>query len=338
MLNRGLFLDAEHHLKIKEMPMPDPKAGQVLVKMAANGICGSDIHFYVDGKLGKKHVTQPYVPGHEASGIIAGVGEGCTHLKEGDRVALEPGTPCGRCGLCKSGRYNMCCEMHFLSSPPVNGTLCDYVVLPEHLAFKIPDNLSLEVASLAEPAAVGIHAVNQAKMSMQGITGVIIGAGPIGLMTLQAFKAAGGGTAYCVDYIDKRLEAAKGLGADFVCKPNDPALKNAGDVVFECAGSTDATAALFEKVKRGGSIVQVGWPEDIHVSIDIASLLDQELTYSGIYRYANCYNAAVTWLGDGRIKSDGVITHRFSFEDSAKAFAWAANNKETSVKTVILND
>jgi len=338
MLNRGLFLDADHHLQIKEMPMPEPKEGQVLIKMAANGICGSDIHYYVDGKLGHKHVTTPYVPGHEASGTIAGVGKGCKYLKEGMRVAIEPGTPCGYCDFCKAGRYNMCREMHFLSSPPINGTLCDYVVLPEHLAFPIPDTLSLEDASLAEPAAVGIHAVNQVRGNLLGISGVIVGAGPIGLMTLQAFKAAGGGKAYCVDYIDKRLEAAKVLGADVICKPGDPVLKKAGDAVFECAGSTEATKGLIEKTKRGGSIVQVGWPEDIDVAIDIASLLDQEITYTGIYRYANCYPAAVTWLGDGRLRSEGVITHRFSFEEGAKAFEWAANNKKASVKTVILND
>ncbi|MCL2421400.1 MAG: NAD(P)-dependent alcohol dehydrogenase, partial [Defluviitaleaceae bacterium] len=328
----------EHNLQIKEMPMPEPKEGQVLIKMAANGICGSDIHFYVDGKLGHKHVTTPYVPGHEASGTVVGVGKGCKHLKEGTRVAIEPGTPCGFCEFCKAGRYNMCRDMHFLSSPPINGTLCDYIALPEHLAFPIPDTLSLEDASLAEPAAVGIHAVNQVKGSLLGMTGVIVGAGPIGLMTLQAFKAAGGGKVYCVDYIDKRLEAAKVLGADVACKPGDPMLKNVGDAVFECAGSTEATQGLIEKTKRGGSIVQVGWPEDIKVALDVASILDREITYTGIYRYANCYPPAVTRLGDGRLKSEGVITHRFSFEEGAKAFEWAANNKETSVKTVILND
>ena len=337
MVNRGLFLDADHSLKIKEMPMPEPKEGEVLIKIAANGICGSDIHFYADGRLGHKLVERPYIPGHEASGVIAGVGKNCKHLKEGDNVALEPGTACFTCKFCKEGRYNMCRDMHFLSSPHINGTMCDYVVLKEHLAFRIPDSLSLEVASLAEPAAVGIQAVARARASMWGVTGVIAGVGPIGLMTLQAFKAAGGGKAICVDYIDKRLETAKALGADVVCKPGDPVLENAGDVVFECAGSTDATKALIGQTARGGSIVQVGWPEDVEITLDVARIIDQELTYTGIYRYANCYDAAVAWLGDGRIKSDGIITHRFPFEDAVKAFEWAANNKEISVKTVVLN-
>ena len=336
-MNRGWFLDAKRSLHLKDMPMPEPKEGEVLIKMAANGICGSDIHFYADGRLGKKVISTPYVPGHEASGIIAGLGKGCTNLREGDHIAIEPGTACWVCPLCKSGRYNMCESMHFLSSPPINGTFCEYISLPEHLAFKIPDSLSLEDASLAEPAAVGIQAVSQAKTSVWGATAVVVGVGPIGLMTMLAFKAAGGARLICVDKIDKRLEIAKALGADIVCKPGDPCLIGVGDVVFECAGSTEATENLIEKAKRGGSVVQVGWPEDIRVSIDVTALLDQELSYAGLYRYANCYQPAVSWLGDGRIRSDGIITHRFKFEETDKAFEWAADNKETSIKTVVLN-
>lgn len=337
MPNRGWFADTKRNLVLNDMPMPEPKEGEVLIKIAANGVCGSDIHFYLDGKLGKKKIDTPLVLGHEASGTVAGVGKGVKRLREGDRVVLEPGIPCGECRLCKEGRYNICSEVRFFASPPIHGSLCDYVVLPEFLVFPIPDALSLEVASLAEPAAVGIQAVKQAKTSVWGATAVIVGLGPIGLMTLMAFKAAGGGKAICVDYIDKRLETAKTLGADKICKPNDPSLVDSAQLVFECAGSTEATEKLMEKVQRGGSVVQVGWPEDVHVAIDIAALLDLELNYAGLYRYANCYETAVAWLADGRLKSEGVITHRFPFEEADKAFEWAANNKETSVKTVVLN-
>jgi len=336
MLNRGLFLDADHNLQIKEMPMPEPKAGEVLIKVVANGICGSDIHFYKDGRLGNHLVTTPYVPGHESSGIIAEVGKNCKHIREGDRVVLEPGVSCGSCKLCKEGRYNMCADMHFLSAPPINGTFCDYVTLPEHLVFPIPDALSLEHAALAEPAAVAIHAVTLAQVPL-GATGIIVGAGPIGLMTLQAFKAAGGGKAICVDFMDNNLRIAQTLGADLICKPGDKALADAGDVVFECAGSTKATESLFEIAKRGGTVVQVGWPEDISVPLDIASFIEKELRYAGSFRYANAYDAAVTWLADGRIKADGMITHTFSFEEAVKAFEWTTNNPEVTVKTLVVN-
>jgi len=339
MQNRGWFADTKRTLVLNDMPMPEPKEGEVLVKMAANGICGSDIHFYLDGKLGKKKIDSPLVLGHECSGTVVGFGKGGTAkgLKEGDRVVLEPGIPCGVCKLCMTGRYNICPHVRFFASPPVHGSLCDYVVLPEFLVFPIPDKLSLEAASLAEPAAVGIQAVKQAKTSVWGATAVIVGVGPIGLMTLMAFKAAGGGKVICVDHIEKRLQTAKALGADVVTKPGDPSLVGAAEIVFECAGDTEATEGLMEKVQHGGSVVQVGWPQDVRVSVDISALLDLELNYSGLYRYANCYETAVTWLADGRIKSEGVITHRFPFEEADKAFEWAATNKETSVKTVVLN-
>jgi len=336
MPNRAWFLDSPRSLKLKEMPMPEPKSGEVQIKIAANGLCGSDIHFYLDGKLGSFKVTEPYVPGHEASGTVSAVGKGCKHLREGDKVALEPGIPCGLCKLCKEGRYNLCAEVIFMSAPPINGTFCEYVSLPEHLAFKMPDNLSLEVASLAEPAAVGVQAVKQAKANLWGLTGLIVGAGPIGLMCLQAFKAAGGGRAICVDFVEKRLEIAKTLGADMVCKPGDPALSAVADVVFECTGSTKATEQLFSHARHAGSIVQVGYPQDSHVSIDITRMMDLELNYTGVFRYNNCYDAAIAWLADGRIKSEGIITHRFPFEEADKAFEWTANNKESSIKTVVL--
>ena len=337
MKNRGWFLNGKLDLQLKDMPMPEPKEGEVLIKIAANGICGSDIHYYEDGRVGNHIVTEPYVPGHEASGTIAGVTKGCGNFKEGDRVTMEPGIGCGVCSLCKSGRYNACAEMHFLSSSPINGTFCEYVSLPYHLVFKIPDALTLEDASLAEPAAVGLQAIRQARMNMFGVTGVIVGVGPIGLMTLQAFKAAGGGKAICVDHIDKRLDAAKRLGADVVCKPLDPILEGAGDVVFECAGDNDATKALFGHVKRGGTVVQVGFPQDVHIPIDTDMLMRKEIFYAGLYRYANCYDAVVTWLGDGRMRSEGLITHRYSFDECDKAFDFATNNKAIAVKTVVIN-
>ena len=337
MKNRGWYLEKPKVLNLKDMPMPEPKENEVLIKIAANGICGSDIHYYLDGKVGGDVFDRPYVPGHEASGTIAGVAKGCKDIKEGDRVTIEPGIPCGVCDLCKQGRYNVCYDMHFLSSCPINGTFCEYITLPYRFAFKIPDRLSLEDASLAEPAAVGLQAVKQARSNLYGLTGIIVGAGPIGLMTLQAFKAAGGGVAISVDHLDNRLEVAKNLGADVVCKHLDPRLQMAGDIVFECAGDNDATKALLGYAKRGATIVQVGWPQDVHVPLDIDTILRKEVYYAGLYRYANCYDAVVTWLGDGRIKSDGFITHRFPFDECDKAFEFASYNKEIAIKTVVLS-
>jgi len=334
--NRCLFLDAEHNLKIEKKEIPKPRQGEVLVKIAANGICGSDIHFFKDGRLGNFIVTEPYIPGHEASGVIAAAGEGVKRFSEGDRVVIEPGFACGRCEFCRSGKYNLCPNVVFLSAPPINGTFCDYVAVQESFVFPIPESLSLADAAMAEPVAVAVHAMNRARMK-PGCTGIIVGAGPIGLLTLQAFKAAGGGRAICIDIIEKRLSIAKQLGADEICLPGDTPLQNIGDIVFETAGSAKATAQLFDMARHGGRVVQVGWPDSNRVELDVAAMMEKELDYIGVNRYANVFDTAVTWLSDGRIKTEELITHRFTFEQAVDAFNWAANNPRETIKVLVEN-
>jgi L-iditol 2-dehydrogenase len=335
-INRCLYLDAQHNLTIEEREIPRPKEGEVLIKIAANGICGSDIHFFKEGRLGNFIVTEPYIPGHEASGTVAAVGRGVKRLKEGDRVIIEPSIACGRCSLCKSGRYNLCPDVVFLSAPPIDGTFCDYIAVQESFVFPIPDSLSLIDAALAEPLAVAVHAVNRARIQL-GSTGVIVGAGPIGLLTLQAFKAAGGGRAICVDPIEQRLSLAKRLGADETCTPGDPALRDVGDAVFETAGSSRATAGLFSMARPGGRVVQVGWPDGNLVELDVATLMDKELDYIGVNRYANAFETAIAWLSDGRIKTKELITHRFAFDKATDAFKWAAEHPRETIKVIVEN-
>ncbi len=335
-INRCLYLDAQHNLTIEEREIPRPGKGEVLIKIAANGICGSDVHFFREGRLGNFVVTEPYIPGHEASGTVAAVGEGVRKLREGDRVVIEPGIACGRCSLCKIGRYNLCPDVVFLSAPPINGTFCDYIAVHESFVFPIPDSLSLIDAALAEPLAVAVHAVNRARVQ-PGTTGIVVGAGPIGLLTLQAFKAAGGGRAICVDMIEQRLSLAKQLGADEAFLPGDSSLLNIGDAVFETAGSSKATAGLFSMARPGGKVVQVGWPDKNLVELDVAALLDKELDYIGVNRYANAFGTAIAWLCDGRIKTQELITHRFAFDRAADAFKWAAEHPRETLKVIVEN-
>jgi len=336
-INRCLYLDNKHNLAIQNSKIPEPGVGQVLVKIAANGICGSDIHFYQDGRLGNFVVTTPYIPGHEASGTIVACGENANLYKTGQRVVIEPGIACGQCKHCKIGRYNLCASVVFLSAPPIDGTFCDYLCISENYVFPIPDTLSLEHAALAEPLAVAIHSINRAHMR-PGDTGVIVGAGPIGLLTLQAFKAAGGGRVICVDLLENRLETAKKLGADDIILPNKNApSQDIGDVIFETAGSNAATAGLFRMAKHGGRVVQVGWPNGNNVELDIATMMDKELDYIGVNRYANAFEAAVTWLADGRINVDEIITQRYPFSQAPEAFRWAHEHPQETIKVVVLN-
>jgi len=339
MNNRKLILDAQQNMKIITEKAPQPQKGEVLVRVMANGICGSDIHFYKEGRLGNFVVTKPYTPGHECSGFIAGLGEGVTSFSEGDRVVIEPGIPCGLCGLCKSGRYNLCKEVVFLSAPPVDGTFCDYIALRQDMVFPFLDKLTYEQAAFVEPVAVAVHAVNRAG-SVYGKDGVIVGAGSIGMLTLQAFKAAGGNRVAMVDVLDKRLEIAKALGADEIINPAKTSaamFDNIGDIVFETAGSAKATETLFNMARTGGTVVQVGWPGENIVPMNIANFIDKELYYTSVNRYANAYPTSLSLLAEGHIKVNELISKKFDFADAPAAFKYAAENQSQVVKIMVCN-
>ena len=337
MKNRCAFLNAQHEFTIEEREIPVPKDDEVLIQIVANGICGSDIHFYAEGRLGNFVVTKPYIPGHEASGIVAGVGKEVTDFKEGDRVAIEPGIPCDRCRYCKSGRYNLCPSVVFLSAPPINGTFCDFICVRSDFVHKIPGDMPFEHAALIEPAAVAVHAVNRAG-NINGKGCAIFGAGPIGLLTLQAFKAAGGGNTICIDMLDNRLELAKTLGADEVINVNDGRdLTDIADIIFETAGSPSATAQLFTAARAGGTVVQVGWPAGNVVTMNIADFIEKELDYVSVNRYANAYPAAIRYICDGRIRVEPLITQTYSFEEIPEAFKFAKENAKEVIKIVVKN-
>lgn len=336
-LNRRAFLNKEHEFVIKEESIPSPKADEVLIEIKANGICGSDIHFYREGRLGNFVVTQPYVPGHESSGIIVDVGSSVKGFSKGDHVVIEPGIPCGTCSYCKSGRYNLCPDVIFLSAPPVNGTFCDYISIRHDMVFHIPQTLAFEEAAMVEPVAVGVHAVNRARFR-KGDTAVILGAGPIGLLTAQAFKAAGGGDVICVDFNESRLNLAKKIGIDKVTTPADLHLEGTADVVFETAGASKATASTFNYCRAGGCVVQVGWPGGNVVEMNIATFLDKELDYIAVNRYANAYPTAIKWISSGKINVKDMITGRYPFEQISEAFKYSSINPDKVLKTIVIND
>ncbi|HEY8421694.1 MAG TPA: zinc-binding dehydrogenase [Thermoclostridium sp.] len=190
---------------------------------------------------------------------------------------------------------------------------------------------------MVEPVAVAIHAVNRASFC-NGDTIAVIGAGPIGLLTLQAAKAAGAGKVICLDVLDERLGMAKELGADEIINVSDGNIPaEIADVVFETAGSSKATESIYTLSRPGGVAVQVGWPEKNKVAMDIAQFIEKELNYVGVNRYANAYPAAIKWVSDGRINVEKLITHRFNFEQIAEAFEFTATNKKDVIKTIVLN-
>ena len=343
MKNRAAVLTALNTIEMKDIPMPAPKRDEVLVKMEAVGICGSDIHYYQRGRIGDFVVKFPFILGHECAGVVTQVGEDVEHLKVGDRVALEPGVPCGKCEFCLSGHYNLCPDVQFLATPPYDGCLMRYIAYPAAWAFKIPDHMSFEEGALVEPLAIGINAAKTGGVSL-GHTVLIYGAGCIGLVSLLAAKAFGATTVYIADILDKRLETAQKLGGIplnskrvDVVKEVMTATNNRGvDVVLDCAGFSQTVAGAIHACKAGGSIVLVGMGADRLNDIPLGPVSTKELKITSIFRYQNLYPTTIAAIAGGKIDVKAIVSNRYQFEDTPHAYQDTVENVQNVVKGVIV--
>ncbi|WP_042203176.1 NAD(P)-dependent alcohol dehydrogenase [Paenibacillus camerounensis] len=343
MKNRAFYMTELKKMEMREIELPVPADGEVIVKLEYVGICGSDVHYLEHGRIGDFVVEGDFILGHECAGRVVELGPGVKHLKIGDRVALEPGITCGQCEFCRSGKYNLCPDVKFLATPPYHGCLMDYIAFPENMAFKLPDNVSSEEGALVEPLSVGLHAAAQGGIRL-GDRVVILGAGCIGLVTLLACKAFGATDIVVVDIIGKRLEAAKRLGATQVINAREEDVlqviaeltDGAGmDKVIETAGSEHTVKQTPYLVKRGGSIVLVGLAAKDIIDFDFMQIMFKEADIKSVFRYRNLYPAAIGAISGGKIDVKGIVTHEFSFEESQKAFDYVIDNKEEVVKAVI---
>lgn len=326
-----------------ERPIPQPQANEVLVKIEAVGICGSDLHYYEQGRIGGFIVEPPFVLGHESAGTVVQTGTAVTRLKVGDRVALEPGKTCGQCEFCKSGRYNLCPDVIFFATPPVDGVFQEYVAHEASLCFKLPDSVDSVSGALIEPLAVGFHAVRRGEAAI-GQTVVIFGAGCIGLATLLALRAIGIHDVTVVDVLEKRLEMARRLGARHIIQARTANVPAAGrgitggrgyDLAFETAGLELTTRQSVEMVKKGATIVLIGYSASGEMNLPVSMALDKELTLRTIFRYRHVYPIAIQAVADGLIDLGSIVTHSFEFADIARAMAESAHNKAEIVKAVV---
>ena len=328
---------------IKEVEIPEPTANEVLIKTKAVGICGSDVHYYVEGRIGSYIVTEPLILGHETAGVVARVGSNVTHLKEGDRVALEPGVPCGCTDFVKKGLYNLCPSIKFFATPPVHGTFAEYFTHDANFAFKLPDNLSFEEGAMCEPLSVGIHATRQGNVGL-GSRVLITGAGPIGLVNLLCSKAAGAGIIAVVETHKNRGQMAKQCGATHIIetfdseKIQEEAMKitdGAGfDVVIECSGAGPAAQTAVKILKPGGTLVFVGLFSQSEVAMDLNAITQKELTYKGVFRYRNTYPTAIDLMASGRIDVKPLITKRFHWEKVKDAMDCAHKEASSQIKVM----
>jgi len=343
MHNRAVYMTSLKEMEIREIEVPVPVEDQILLKLDYVGICGSDVHYYEHGKIGSFIVNGDFILGHECAGTVVAVGQSVKSLKVGDKVALEPGATCGQCEYCKGGKYNLCPDVEFLATPPYDGCLMNYMLYPENMAFKLPDHVSTKEGALVEPLAVGLHAATQGGVKL-GDKVVVLGAGCIGLMTLLASKAFGAVEVIVVDVIEKRLEFAKKLGASYVINAKHENVRDrveeltggiGVDHVFETAGSEFTIQQTPYLIKRGGTIVLVGFaPKDI-IEYDFMQILMKEAEIKSVFRYRNLYPAAIGAIADGKIDVKAMITHEFNFEDTKEAFDFVIDNKNDVVKAII---
>lgn len=297
------------------------------------GVCGSDVHYYERGRVGDFVVRDPLVLGHESSGVVTAVGPGVSGIEPGDRVSLEPGVPCLGCAQCRLGRYNLCPSMRFFATPPIDGAFQQFVTVPEQFAYPVPDSLSDDAAALLEPLSVGMWACRKAGVSA-GTRVLVTGAGPIGLLAMQAAKALG--AAAISDMHAHRLDLARTLGADVALDATGVDLTEtafAPNVLLECSGSAAALDSAVRLVRPAGSVVLVGMGSD-EVRLPLGILQQRELWVTGTFRYANTWPAARALAASGAIELDRLVTGHFALNEAEKALR-AGHDDPTSVKPVI---
>ncbi|WP_339243328.1 NAD(P)-dependent alcohol dehydrogenase [Paenibacillus sp. FSL F4-0243] len=337
------IMDEQLSISVKQIDIPVPKDNEALIKVYCIGICGSDVHYYEHGRIGRYVVKEPIILGHELAGEVVEVGKQVSNIAVGDRVAVEPGVTCGQCDYCKSGRYNLCPDVVFLATPPVNGAWAEYIVMPSDYLFKLPDSMSYEEGAMLEPLSVGFHAMMRGKV--QPFDRVLItGLGPIGLLAGQAAKLFGVSEIYGTDLVPFRRQLAMEMGFTAAL---DPVKENVGQrlndltngfgvtLVVESSGNARAMADTIKWVRRGGRIVFVGLPADSAIPMDMGQFIDGEIDAYGVFRYANTYPAAIQALQHSSLDIEKIVTHRFALTDTQEALEVARKEKDTSIKVMI---
>ena len=342
MENREALLLEPGKIQVFPCEMPVIQDDEVLVKMEYCGVCGSDVHYFRFGGIGRRKVTFPYVLGHECTGEVLEIGSKVTNVTVGDKVVMEPGLGCGHCEYCMTGRYNLCEDMKFMATPPYNGAFKKYMAYPARGCFKLPESVSTLEGAMIEPLAVGMHAARRGEVDNSKVV-LITGMGCIGLMTLLSCKAMNAQKIIVTDIFQNRLEKALELGADYAINVAETDMleklkeltdEKGADVVFETAGRAQTAAQNVFAVRRGGVIVQVGTIAD-PVPYQFNELGKIEADIRSVFRYRNIFPLAIKLIEKGDIDLKAVDPDIFDFEDVDKAFYTAINRGNEVVKCIL---
>jgi L-iditol 2-dehydrogenase len=332
--NLAAVLHGVRDLRLESRPIPEPGPNEVLVRIASVGVCGSDVHYYEHGRIGDFVVRAPLVLGHEASGTVVARGSAATLLAVGTRVALEPGVPCGQCAQCRSGRYNLCPDVQFFATPPVDGAFARYVAINENYAHPVPANLDDDSAALIEPLSVGVWANRKAGTTV-GSRVLVTGAGPIGVLCGLVARAAGAARVTIVDVNPDRLEQAAKLGLDEAVDARAGRALEEADVLIECTGVDSVVASGIKALRPAGTAVLVGMGANADAPLPVAAVQAKEITVTGTFRYANTYQEAIALVASGRLSLAGIAGARLPLAEAERALRMNAENPAV-LKTVVV--
>jgi L-iditol 2-dehydrogenase len=330
-------------IRLESRPVPQPGPGEVLLKVASVGVCGSDVHYYNEGRIGNQVVTEPIIMGHEFSAHVALLGEGVQDLNVGQLVAVDPAISCGHCEPCLNGHSNLCPQVRFCGTPPIDGVFSEYCVMPASNCFLLPEGMTAEEGSLLEPLGVALHSVVLSHLK-PGDSVAVLGAGPIGILTSMVARIAGASRVYVTEPLAYRREFALARGVDAAIDPiaDDPVGAIMGltggrgvDIVFEAAGADETPEQAGEMVCIGGKIILVGIPASDNVSFTASTVRRKGVSIMLIRRMKHTYPRTIQMVADGSINLEALITHRLPLSGVGEAMELLSHYRDGVIKAVI---
>jgi L-iditol 2-dehydrogenase len=329
--NRAAVMTALETVEVRDVGEPTVRPHQALVRVEAVGVCGSDTAYLRVGRIGDYVVEDPIILGHEVSGQVLAVGDEVMNVAVGDRVAVEPGTPCRRCHECLAGRYHLCPDLEFFATPPYDGALVQRLAVDARNLHRLPDSMSYEQGALVEPLSVGIWGCKRAGL-VPGDDVLVTGAGPVGLLSAAAARAFGALSVVVTDVSEFRLDLARRMG--FEAERSDAASGRTFDVLLECSGAPGVLAGGLRRLRPAGRAAMIGMSKEEAIPLPLSQLNVNELTISLVNRYQNTWPLGIALIADGRVDVDPLVTHHFGLDETLDALLLAGRVPD-SVKAVV---
>jgi len=340
---RAALLYGARDLRIEDRPRPAIAPGEILLRVRAVGVCGSDVHTYAHGRIGPTVLQSPLILGHEFGGEVVEVADDVANVRPGDRVAVDPARNCTVCELCLTGHPNLCNDLHFCGLWPDDGALVEYMAYPARLAFPVPESISYGATVLLETLGIAIHAMDLAKPH-GGYEVVVLGCGPIGLLVVQMARLSGATRIFATDRLDYRLEFARQCGATDVLNPGqadaeawiaDQTEGRGVDVAFEAAGAAETPSQAVEMTRRGGTVCMIGIPVEDRTQFRASSARRKGLTIKLVRRMKHTYPRAIALTQRGLVELQPLLTHEFPLEEAERAFQLVKQYADGVIKAVI---